>query len=109
MLLLPAGVNMTPSRPRPSDEELDAYIQTRLNLLGVDLGVLPDDDPSAPADRRRVMQAIRRVLHEQMPEVSDYPLDPIEVPPVLYPAHLPEVRRPTVVRAEGRTRQGGEA
>ncbi len=99
---------MTPSSPRPSDDELDAFIQTRLNLLGVDLGVLPDDDPSAPADRRRVMQAIRRVLREQMPEVSDYPLDPIEVPPVLYPAHLPEVRRPTLVQAESGTGQEGE-
>ena len=73
----------------PSDADLDQLIRTRLELLGVDLSVLPEEDSQAPADQARVMAAVRRLLRDQMPVVSDFPLDPIAVPPVLYTSALP--------------------
>lgn len=75
----------------PSDEELDRYILTRLALAGVDLSVLPEDDPAAPADRRRILRSARRFLRERAAFVSRYPLDPAEAPPILYPAALPPI------------------
>jgi hypothetical protein len=50
-----------------SDEELDAYILTRLKSLGLDLSVLPEDDEDAPADQR-------------------FEMDPQVVAPVMYPS-----------------------
>lgn len=79
------------SPPSPSDEELDRYIRTRLALIGVDLDVLPESDASAPADQERVLRSARRLLRNTVPALSDFPLDPQEVPPVMYPAHLPPV------------------
>jgi len=73
----------------PSDADLDQLIRTRLQLLGIDLSVLPEEDSQAPADQARVMAAVRRLLRDQMPVVSDFPLDPISVPPVLYTSALP--------------------
>ncbi len=90
----------SPGTHQIEDEELDRWILTRLAMVGVDLGVLPEDDPDAPADQRRVLVSLRQILRERMPVVSDYPLDPMQFPPVLYPAHLPEVREATVVRAD---------
>lgn len=80
------------SRPRPqeiSDEELDRYILTRLSLLGVDLSVLPEDDPEAPADRRRILASARRFLRTSAVEIAAFEMDPQEVAPVLYPASVP--------------------
>ena len=87
-------------RRPPSREELDDYIRTRLALIGIDLSVLPEDDPDAPADQLRVLRSARRVLEQTVPALSDYSLDPQEVPPSLYPAHLPAVRQ--VAMEEGR-------
>lgn len=82
-----------PARPRQlSDEELDAYILARLESLGVDLSVLPDDDPDAPADRRRILRSARRFLRNTPSAIAGFQLDPGEAPPVLYPAEL-RVRR----------------
>lgn len=72
--------------PEPTDEELNAYIRTRLALLGVDLDVLPEDDPEAPVDRRTIFEQTRRFLRTTVPAVSGFPIDPQEVPPALYPA-----------------------
>ena len=89
-----------PQRP-PTRDELDDYIRTRLSLIGIDLSVLPEDDPSAPADQLRVLRSARNVLTGTVPALSDYSLDPQEVPPSMYPAHLPTVRQVAF--------QGGEA
>jgi hypothetical protein len=69
-----------------SDAELDAHVLTRLKLLGVDLSVLPDDDPEAPVDRRRVLASARRFLRSTPQAIVDLALDPQEAPPLLYPS-----------------------
>jgi len=70
----------------PTDEELDAFILMRLEMLGVDLSVLPEDDPDAPADRRRILASARRFLRTTPAGIVNYTLDPLGPPPILYPA-----------------------
>lgn len=77
--------------PELSDQELDRYIRTRLALAGVDLSVLPEDDPGAPADQVRVLRSARRFLRERAPRIGALDLDPDTFPPVMYPASLPPV------------------
>ncbi|TVP55975.1 MAG: hypothetical protein EA351_09165 [Gemmatimonadales bacterium] len=84
------ALNTTGGRA-PSDEELDAYIRTRLALIGIDLSVLPEEDPDAPADQAGVHRSIRNFLRNTVPALSAYELDPQAWPPVLYPAALPPV------------------
>jgi hypothetical protein len=80
---------MTAQTPRElTDAELDAYVLTRLRQLGVDLGVLPEDDPDAPADRRRVLAGARRFLRSTPPAILDFELDAHGVAPTMYPAAL---------------------
>jgi hypothetical protein len=71
-----------------SDEELDAYILTRLRSLGVDLGVLPEDDPDAPADRKRILMGARRFLRSTPQAILAWEPDPQAVAPAMYPASL---------------------
>jgi len=71
-----------------TDEELDAYILTHLRILGVDLSVLPEDDRSAPADQRRILSSARRFLRTTPRAIADFPLDPQEVPPAMYPVEM---------------------
>lgn len=71
-----------------ADEELDAYILTRLKSLGVDLGVLPEDEPDAPADRRRVLLGARRFLRSTPQAILAWEPDPQRVAPAMYPASL---------------------
>lgn len=71
-----------------TDEELDAYVLTRLRLAGVDLGVLPEDDPDAPADLRRILSGARRFLRGTPPAIIGLEMDPQEVAPSMYPAAL---------------------
>jgi hypothetical protein len=70
----------------PTDAELDAYILTRLRLIGVDLSALPEDDASAPADQRRILASARTLLRNTVPVISAFTMDVQEVPPMLYPA-----------------------
>jgi len=74
--------------PDLSDEQLDAYIETRLTLLGVDLSVLPKDDEDAPADQRRIMASARRFLRSTPRAIADYALDPLGPPPTIYPSEV---------------------
>jgi hypothetical protein len=71
-----------------SDADLDTMILARLELLGVDLSVLPDQDSDAPADRSRILASARRFLRSTPGAISDFVMDPQEVPPVMYPAEL---------------------
>jgi len=69
-----------------TDEELDTYVLTRLRAAGVDLGVLPEDDPSAPADRRRILAGARRFLRSTPPAILGFEPDVQAVAPTMYPA-----------------------
>lgn len=69
-----------------TDAELDTHILTRLGLLGVDLSVLPEDDPDAPVDRRRILASARRFLRSTPGAIADLALDPHESPPAMYPS-----------------------
>ncbi|NIP58496.1 MAG: hypothetical protein GWM92_15175 [Gemmatimonadetes bacterium] len=71
-----------------TDAELDAYILARLEALGVDLGVLPEEEEDAPADRRRILRSARRFLRSTPPALADFEIDPQEVPPIMYPAEF---------------------
>lgn len=71
-----------------TDQELDAFIQARLRSLGVDLSVLPEDDPEAPADRRRILLSARRFLRSTPGAILAWEPDPQKVAPSLYPAAL---------------------
>ncbi len=81
-----------------TDQELDAYILTRLKSLGVDLGALPEDDPDAPADRRRILAGARRFLRTTPQAIMAWEPDPQVVAPSMYPASLGAVLRE---RADG--------
>jgi hypothetical protein len=69
-----------------SDEELDTYVLARLELLGVDLSVLPADDPEAPADRRRILSSARRFLRATPGAIAGFEMDVQNVVPSMYPA-----------------------
>lgn len=71
-----------------SDAELDAYILARLRSVGVDLEVLPDDDPDAPADLRRVLLGARRFLRSTPGAILAWEPDPPDAVPAMYPAAL---------------------
>lgn len=71
-----------------SDQELDQYILTRLRMVGVDLDVLPDDDPDAPADRVRILRGARRFLRSTPPALLAFHMDEQEVAPSMYPASM---------------------
>ncbi|GMV07911.1 MAG: hypothetical protein AMXMBFR53_41860 [Gemmatimonadota bacterium] len=87
---------MAPDRTQElTDEELDAYILTRLRSLGVDLSVLPDDDAGAPADRRRILMGARRFLRSTPAAIMAFEPDPQAVTPSMYPASLGAVLRST--------------
>lgn len=83
----------TPAVQELSDEELDAWILARLKAAGVDLGVLPEDDSDAPADRERILRSARRFLRNTPPAIRSLEMDPQDVAPVMYPASA-AARRP---------------
>ncbi len=84
----PARIDRTGPEPL-SDAELDRFVELRLRMAGVDLSVLPEDDPSAPADRVRVMRSARNFLRNTAAALSAAELDPQLVPPVPSPAVFP--------------------
>ena len=69
----------------PTDEELDRYILTRYALMGIDISVLPESDPDAPMDRRRLLANGRSILRQEV-EAADFTIDPQLHLPQLYPA-----------------------
>lgn len=83
-----AGSSASNAAQEVPDEDLDRLILTRLTLLGVDLSVLPEDDPDAPADQRRILASARRFLRSTPQALADFPMDPQEVAPIMYPAAL---------------------
>jgi len=71
-----------------TDEELDAYVLTRLKQAGVDLSVLPENDPDAPADQRSILEGARRFLRSTPPAILGFEPDVQGVAPAMYPAAL---------------------
>jgi len=71
-----------------TDDELDTYILARLEAAGVDLSVLPEDDPDAPADRRGILAGARRFLRSTPPAILAWEPDVQHVAPSMYPAAL---------------------
>ena len=69
-----------------TDDELNAYILTRLKSLGVDLSVLPEDDEDAPADQLRILRSARRFLRRTPPDIHGFEMDPQFVAPAMYPS-----------------------
>ena len=69
----------------PSDEELNVYIRTRYQLLGVDISVLPDSDPDAPMDQERLLENGRSILRQEV-VAADFDIDPQFNLPVPHPA-----------------------
>jgi hypothetical protein len=76
-----------------TDAELDAYILARLRSVGVDLSVLPEDDPEAPADRARILESARRFLRSTPPAIRAFSMEGHEVSPVLFAAPSTAWRR----------------
>ena len=69
-----------------NDDELDDYIRARLQMLGVDLSVLPEDDSDAPADQRRILRSARQFLRSTPGAIASFRFDPAGPPPAMYPA-----------------------
>jgi hypothetical protein len=71
--------------PEPTDADLDDLAQTYWALLGIDISVLPVDDPTAVADQARCLANARSTLRGEVP-IQDYAgLDPQADLAVLYP------------------------
>lgn len=70
--------------PPPTDAELDAYIATRYALIGIDISVLPVDDPAAPMDQARVIANARSTIRGEL-TYADYTPDQQAHLAVLYP------------------------
>jgi hypothetical protein len=68
------------------DDALDAWVLARLAMAGVDLSVLPDDDPQAPADRVRILRSARNFLRTTLPALESVTLDPLQHPPLPSPS-----------------------
>jgi hypothetical protein len=71
-----------------TDEELDRYILTRLEIAGVDLSVLPDRDEEAPADRARILESARSFLRSTIPAIAELAIAPADGLPALFPLAL---------------------
>lgn len=71
--------------PPPDDAQLDTYIRTRYALLGIDISVLPADDPAAVMDQRRLLADGRSILRTEV-RIADADIDAQFHIPLLYPA-----------------------
>lgn len=71
-----------------SDEALDRFILARLEMAGVDLSVLPEEDENAPADQVRILRSARAFLRSTVPAIAQLSLGSDGPLPVLYPIRL---------------------
>jgi hypothetical protein len=80
----------------PSDDELDVLIETRLRLVGVDLGQLPatvSDPVTGSPSRQEALEYLRSVLRETSVVLASWvppeppPLAQQVAPPALYPSN----------------------
>jgi hypothetical protein len=83
----------------PTDAELDAFIRTRLALLGIDISVLSPTGPADPVtgspSQEGLLAGVRALLTTTAPQISSW-LPPAPSPeyaqqqavPALYPSIL---------------------
>lgn len=64
----------------PTDEELNTYIRARLNLLSIDITVLPT------ADQNSLLSSCRTILRNTVVTISNYTPDVQTYAPALYTA-----------------------
>jgi hypothetical protein len=80
----------------PSDAELNAFMETRFRLSGIDLSVLPatgDGDPVTGAPSRELVLLVMRLLIGIFtPPVEQAHRDPQQFPPVMFPAQAVSLR-----------------
>ena len=85
--------------PAPTDAELDTVAKTYWALLGIDISVLPVNDPAAIVDQARCLSSARSTLRAEA-TIMDYAgLDPQADIAVLYPTSFSEW---TKLKSEGR-------
>jgi hypothetical protein len=70
--------------PLPTDKELDVYIKTRYALMGIDISVLPENEPAAPMDQARVLSSARSTLRQDG-EIAAYLTNQQADVPTFYP------------------------
>lgn len=72
-----------PTTP-PTEAEMEAIARSTFALLGIDISVLPADDPSAPMDQARVIGASIDILRKE-PLLAAYEVDGQADATALYP------------------------
>ncbi len=73
--------------PPPTDDELDTYILTRFDLLGIDISVLPEDDDDAVMDQATVLSNARSIIRDDV-DIADVEIDAQFHVPALYPSPM---------------------
>lgn len=73
-----------PTTP-PTEAEMETIARSTFALLGIDISVLPADDPGAPTDQARVIDASIAILRKE-PILAAYEVDGQADATVLYPA-----------------------
>jgi hypothetical protein len=58
----------------PTDDELNAFILFRFAMLGIDISVLPFDDPDAQVDQVTVLEGCRDTIRQAL-TLLEYDLD----------------------------------
>ena len=76
--------------PVPTDAELDAVAKTMWALLGIDISVLPVNDPTAIVDQARCLSNARSTLRGEVAIMDYAALDPQGDIAVLYPVPFSE-------------------
>jgi hypothetical protein len=74
----------------PTDAELDALARTYWALLGIDISVLPENDPAAVVDQARCLSSARSTLRSEVEITQFTGLDDQADIAVLYPAPFAE-------------------
>jgi hypothetical protein len=72
-----------PTTP-PTPAELEAVARSTFALLGIDISVLPVDDPAAPMDQARIIEASIDILNKE-PILAAYEVDGQADATALYP------------------------
>jgi len=76
----------------PTSAELEAIARSTFALLGIDISVLPENDPAAPMDQARVIAASIAILAKE-PILAAYEVDGQADATTLYPTPFVEWTR----------------